>query len=880
MTATSERDRWRRIRATFDHVFDLPSSQRPAAIDAAGLETTVREELDALLAHARASPDFLERRLPSPSIDEDQSGSHIGPYRLMRRIGRGGTSVVYAAERADGVHDQAVAIKLLKPDFRDERWNQRFQLERRILARLDHPRIARLLDGGTTVDGLPFAVMELVEGEPIDSHCRHRALGLEARLRLFRSVCLAVRWAHRNLVVHRDLKPSNILVSASGEPKLLDFGIAKLLDRPPTAASLTGAHVRLLTPGYASPEQVRGELVTTASDVYSLGVVLFELLTGEMPLAVGGLRLAELERVMAETHPAYPSVALGDLAALGLRGRPERLRNELRGDLDAVVLRALAHEPAERYAAVDDLLDDLDRYLGGQPVRARPGTWLERSIKWCRRNRFAVAVGSLFLGLVVVFGVVSGWQASNVRRERDLATAAAARATATLSFFVDLFDRADPEIQAGEPRSIASLLDYGSEQARHLYPNRPSERVPLLEVLAKVNHQLGRYEEAVSLRRDELALRRRTGDESMVVPTLNDLGNSLLLARHLDRAEAAYREAQALAHQEAVGPPEVAESLAGLGLVFHGRGDLETATDFLRQAVALFRQASPAAPKPLSEALYNLALVERDAGRLEVAERLLQEASQIERSFAQGAHPRLGTTMMILATIRSQRGDLESAASLASEAVRILRESLPAGHPKTTYAIAHAAEVARRSGDLVLAEERYREALSLTEPPFDEGSIERASLLNNLANVLRDRGELGDAEQMTREALASYRSHFPTGHPNTVAALSNLGLYRANRGDRAGAREHYRDALEMGRKVLGEEHPALAYTELRWGRLEREAGNLGAAETHLQRAVALRRAALGTEHPLTVEAAAVLADGADPRPGENPSGKTQRSDRQ
>src|SRR4029453_5319211 len=391
-------ERWQRLEELFHRVLELPPEARAARLaEAGGDDLDLRAEVNRLLhSHAEATSFVRDAAAGVEHVAATimPEAAHIGAYRIVRELGRGGMGTVYLGERADAQFEMRVAVKLIKRGMDTDAVLQRFRHERQILAGLEHPTIARLLDGGTTDEGLPYFVMEYVDGQPIDEYCRTHQLSLEQRLRLFLRVCEAVQYAHQGLVVHRDLKPSNILVTAAGEPKLLDFGIAKLL-RPQVgeeSEDQTASVVRLLTPDFASPEQVRGDRVTTASDVYALGVVLYEVLSGRRPYRLKGGTAAQLERAILERDVEAPSTALA-----------RDLRRQLRGDLDNVVLKALRKDPAERYATAAELADDVRRYLDGFPVRAAPDRPAYRIAKFLRRHHAAVTAGA-----AGVFGLVAG----------------------------------------------------------------------------------------------------------------------------------------------------------------------------------------------------------------------------------------------------------------------------------------------------------------------------------------------------------------------------------------------------------------------------------------------------------------------------------------
>lgn len=430
---------WQEIKRIFDAAVELDPSAQRTFLDTACPDAVTRREVERMLAADYAT--LLDHSpLATHSFAEGAhlEGRRIGRYRITGEVGRGGMGAVFAAVRDDGEFEQKVAVKVILSGLNTETIARRFRNERQILASLEHQNIARLLDGGMSDDGLPFYVMEFIEGEPIDEYCRTCDLGLHARLDLFRQVCAAVSYAHRRLIVHRDIKPSNILVTPSGEVKLLDFGIAKVVSQTNDGERGTATQLGLMTPAYASPEQFRGEQVTTATDIYSLGVVLYRLLTGQLPYDLNGLRLDQMFRLVCDTEPPRPSQAIADNGFAGSEVKTRRIEEVsqaettrttsainnpqlLKGDLDNIVLKALKKEPDRRYESVEQFSEDIRRYLAELPVSARPDTFSYRASKFIKRNRVAVVAASLVFFALIAGIVGTTYQARAARRERERA---------------------------------------------------------------------------------------------------------------------------------------------------------------------------------------------------------------------------------------------------------------------------------------------------------------------------------------------------------------------------------------------------------------------------------------------------------------------------
>ena len=512
---SAQDERWAQVETLFAAALEQAPEARDSFVEAAvDASDEVREDVASLLhAHARESGQLEASVRAAAGVAIEQADplaggdARIGPYRVLRRLGTGGMGTVYLAERADAQFRQQVALKVVNRHLVNDEIVRRFRTERQILADLDHPNIAHLLDGGTTADGLPYLVMEYVVGERIDAYCNARALALRERLALFLAVCDAVQYAHRNLVIHRDIKPSNILVTPDGAPKLLDFGIAKLMGTgAERGAALTRADERLMTPEHASPEQVRGEPVTTGSDVYALGILLYHLLTGERPYTPDDGSVAALERAICETAPDKPSTVVMRAATRAGNAAapapvpvpaPRRLARALTGDLDNIVLMALRKEPARRYASAAQMAEDVRRYLDQRPVIARPDTWSYRTAKFLRRHTASVTAAA---AVVVVLAAVVVYYTQRLAGERDRAQDAerrAVRETETSKrvsdFLVELFRVSDPDKARGETITAREILDRGAERIDQELDDEPEVQAQLMDTMGLVYRSLGLY---------------------------------------------------------------------------------------------------------------------------------------------------------------------------------------------------------------------------------------------------------------------------------------------------------------------------------------------------------------------------------------------------
>jgi serine/threonine-protein kinase len=709
---------------------------------------------------------------------------------VLREIGRGGMGTVYLAERSDVA--RRVALKLVRDPMAAPERVERFRLERRVLARLDHPHIARLLDAGVAPDagtphgGTPWFAMELVEGAPIDRACDARRLTVAERLALFEQVCEAVQYAHEHLVVHRDLKPSNILVTDDGRVKLLDFGIAKLLDDAAgEGEALTGTGVRLLTPEYAAPEQLRGAPVTTATDVYALGVVLYELLTGCHPQRARRRTpgaSTDAPWYVLPSEPAPPSAVAAraeSAAASAARGTtPPRLARRLRGDLDTVILRALAAEPARRYASAHQLLDDLRRHRIGLPVAARRTTWRYRARKFVARNRASVAA---LASLVVLLAGVAGWttyQQAAVVRERDRARQEAARGRLGATFFGELLMAATPN-GIGPGGTVADLLALGAARADTLR-DTPELHAWMLTALGFAYLDRGEYARAHPALDAALTIKRRIhpGDHVDVGQSLLALGRLAEEQGNLVDAERILREQVAMDRRlPGDGPTDLVKGLVVLGRVMRARGDPVGAERALREAVARVE----ALGRPVlwhGRALGGLGAALVDQGRLAEAEAALVRGIAIVGQAGGPTHPELLVQRAALAEVRRGQGRLAEADALAGEAAAGARRALGPVHPRVALVMQALARVREARGDAPGADTAYREALAIQRAALPAGSAVTAATLGALGRLLVAGGRHGEAEPLLREALETNRRMLLPGARETAANQRALDACR------------------------------------------------------------------------------------------------------
>jgi eukaryotic-like serine/threonine-protein kinase len=813
--------RWARVDRLFSDALDLPEPERAGFLArACGPDEDLRAEVEALLAGVEAAEDYFEARSPglllgpSGPLPADPAGATVGVYRVVRELGRGGMSVVYLAERADDLFKRQVALKLLAPVAADDDALRRFARERQILATLSHPGIARLLDARLDAEGRPYLVMERVDGRPIDRHCDEEGLDVEARLELFTRVAEAVEYAHRHLVVHRDLKPSNILVTVDGQVKLLDFGIAKLLEPGggEEPERTTGAAQRLLTPGYASPEQIRGERITTASDIYQLGVLLYQLLTGRRPFSPGGGGLPDLARSICETEPPPPSRAVlagGAGEGPGGTGPSPVPARRLRGDLDNIALRALEKEPERRYASVAELREDLHRFRRGLPVHARSPTAAYRAGKFLRRNRFGVAAGAV----VAVLG--ASYLSTTAMQSRRLA-AEAARTEQVKDFLVGLFRRANPGASPGGALTALDLVEEGVRRVAAEPDSDPTLRAELLTVLGELLGSLGRYEDAAGQLRQALELRRtalgRWHPET--AQTAHALGFSLHHQGRYAEAEGPLREAlQVRIRLFGEESREAVLTLDELGDLLHSRGEFAEAEEVLRRAAAV--PPDLVGDDVVALVQRHLANVRRDRGAAREAEELYRRSLIASEERLGGVHPVTGLTRSELALLLAETGRHGEAEALLRENLEVYALLYPGGHAMEGTTFRNLGVLRLREGRLAEAREALEEGLRIYARTLPPGHALVPRTRRYLAEALLAMGDIDGAASEAGEVLLQLRAQGLVHHPAMADVLETLGRARLAQGRMTEARDLLSRSLESRLVTSEASDPRLEVT-LRW----------------------------------------------------------------
>ncbi|HJQ27062.1 MAG TPA: serine/threonine-protein kinase [Blastocatellia bacterium] len=766
-------EQYQQVKRLFHAALERLPGERRAFLDSecTGSEALRQAVEQLLVAHEQAASFIeapaLQRAAPLLAGEAAAAieGRAIGPYRIIREIGHGGMGAVYLAARADDEYRKQVAIKLIRRGLDTQEIVRRFIGERQILANLDHPNIARLYDGGTTPDGLPYIVMEFVEGLPLIEHCERRGLTTVERLKLFRSVCAAVHYAHQNLVIHRDIKPSNILVTEDGTAKLLDFGIAKVLraDAAESGGEATRTELRALTPEYASPEQIRGERMTTASDVYSLGVVLYQLLTGLRPYRLTSDDPLEISRAICEQQPEKPSDAATP--------RHRVAASQLKGDLDNIILMAMRKEPQRRYSSVEQFADDIRRSMEGLPVLARQDTFGYRAAKFVRRNK-ALATAAALIALTLIAGIIAtAWQARRAAEQSRLATEQRDRARLEQdkaqrinAFLQQMLAYANPSWYAPgkDKRRDLTVLEALDEAARHIdqeLTEQPEIKAEIHTTIGDTYRALGRlglagahFEAALNLRRDLF------GDRHVkVAESLYYLGGVKTLQGDWRTGERLYREALAIQRDRPNDGNNLPYMLLDLGNLLLTKSDA-TAETLFREALEIFRNKHGDEHVTVAIAREYLGSAYFERGDYERAQAEFEEALNV---YAKTPGSLSAVSRLRLSTICMTRRQYGQAEALIHQAVDQYVEHFGAQHFLSLGARNYLAELAFVKGDYRAAKREILASLHLALQTSPEERSEYTGIRAALGRVMSKLGQAARGEPYLRDILALRSRELP-----------------------------------------------------------------------------------------------------------------------
>ncbi|MBT8379930.1 MAG: serine/threonine-protein kinase [Ignavibacteria bacterium] len=865
-------ERWSKIQSLFDKALELKPSERETFLkNECGDDKELYNEVFSLLsADEKQHSIFSGSAADYVAVDDGTlEGKTFGSYRAVNQIGAGGMGSVYLAERIDGVFEQKVALKVVKPGMNSHEIISRFEEERQILARLQHPNIARLLDGGISELSLPYFTMEFVEGKPITEYCDDKNLNIEERLELFKKVCKAVLYAHQNLVIHRDIKPSNILVQDDGTVKLLDFGIAKVFEEDNEEKFLTRTGMRVMTPEYASPEQVRGETVSTATDIYSLGLILYQLLTGCPPYEIASASALEMERIICLTEPQKPSTMITKIFTSVSEGKQKvspdiisrnrkttfpKLKKRIAGDLDNICLMAIRKEPERRYSSIAQFINDIDNHLNGLPVTARKSTASYITKKFIRRHKVGVVVTSI---AVMIIALVTVFYTIQLAEERDRAQLEAEKSKRVSEFLAGIFQVSDPEQSKGESITARELLDIGVRRIESELSDQPEVLANMLGVTGGVYTSLGLYDNAKVLMQRSYSINDSLlgSNSPEAVKSLNDLaGLSFAMGNYeaaIEKFNNALEKRKNIFGEESL---EAAESMNDLAMVFREEGMYSESEKLLENSLSIRKKLLSPKSRELAQSLNNLAQLKVDIGEYDEAKKLFEESLRIKEENYTKIHPSVTETLGNLAFLLQQMGEYGKASELFNETLEIDKKLFGNLHPVVSTDLYNLASNTALMGDLKAAEKLYTEVLEFDKKLLGKEHPYIALDLNNLAGIYSDKGDYEKAEELYIESLNLNKKIYGNEHPEVATSLSNLGVMYNRWRKYQLAEPLLKSALDMRIKLLGENHPSAVTSMNIYASLLTSKKKYKEAVEQYRKSLSMRIKMLGEDHPQTANA--------------------------
>ncbi|MEX1269572.1 MAG: serine/threonine-protein kinase [Balneolaceae bacterium] len=841
---------WNKVQTAIDEILDLPKEEQLAYIEKKYQHSEeLKLEITELLQSISDSEGWLENPdtyrselLFSSSHDSyapDMTGQKIGAYRLKNLIGHGGMGSVFLAEREDGNFSQTVSLKLVRREMATPSNKARFRREQQILAGLSHANIARLYDGGVSSDGLPYLVMEYVDGKPITKYCDDNKLTVHERIELFKQVCRAVQYAHSNLVIHRDLKPDNIFVTGNGQVKVLDFGIAKLLDPEPDSSIMqTQEGSRILTLHFAAPEQVTGDKLTTSVDIYALGNLFFQLIAGIQPFDLRDKERKEIEDIITYTAAPNPARRFSGLPgknkleiAEKRSARSAELADELGSDLAAIVHKTLRKEPEARYKSAGNLLEDLDRFLQNMPVTARDGTLRYHLGKFARRHKAAIISVIIVFSMMLSFGLFYTYQ---ITQERNKAQLESKKATQIKNFTLDIFNSHNPNLPdySGKDISAHELLESGLGKVESELTGQPELYIEMLGVIGSAFKNIDAYELS------DQALNKALGRSNEIFgnQSLQSAGIMAELSV-LERVRGNYNRAEELISQtirikeEEQEDTDLSASYAIYGFVKAQQGMYHEAEQILKKADSLYVASGQGESVDRNTTLSNLSEVHRKLNNYEEAEKLLRQSLEFFENYYNGPHLNIATNLGKLGALYHGVGRYEEAEEVLLSALESKIELLG----EQNSSVADTYEVItlnyRIMGDLAKAEEYAIKNMDLNYLLYDENSVKVARSLNILSLLQADSGDYQMAESNYHKTINIMRETLDENHPSLAITLYNLAHLYSIQEKYIEARDLFEQVVEMDKIRLGPRHREVAVDLNKLAGVHRELGELAKADS-------------------------------------------------
>jgi serine/threonine-protein kinase len=817
-----DRGRWEKVQSLFHEAADLPKAEQDNFLEnQCGDDSELRAEVMALLREDAEGESILDgdvAQVADAILNDSESQGvpfkKFGPYRIKRALGEGGMGVVYLAEREDLGNE--VAIKVLRDAWVSPARRERFASEQRTLAQLNHPSIARLYDANTSADGTPFFVMEYVEGIQLTEYCAEHKCSIAERLRLFRAVCEAVLYAHQQAVIHRDLKPSNILVRSDGTVRLLDFGIAKQIENLGEAVDQTVTALRMMTPAYAAPEQIRGEQTGIQTDVYSLGVILYQLLAARLPFDLSNRTPAQTEKRLTETQAERPSIANETSTAANGGERTEDVSAAAWADLDVLCLTAMHKDRTRRYQSVEALIRDVDHYLKGEPLDARADNWRYAAGKFVSRNRSAVTMAAVVFAMVVALVAFYTWR---LTKARNAALAESARTERIQKFMLNLFQGGDEAAGPADSLRVVTLLDRGVQEAKSL-DTEPAVQAELYRTLGGIYEKLGKFDQAESLL--QTALKER---QAIFGPDSREAAESTVDLATLRDYQARLPEAEQLAtdglgmtrRHSPANDPAVAKALTVLGKAQEDRGLYDTAIKTLDEAVKM-QSANDEESAEEAASLYELANAHFYAGHYDISEELNERVLALNKKIYGDGHPRVADILVNLGAIQYDTGHYAEAEKYDRQAVAIVQGWYGKDNPETADDLTILARALVKQTRYDEATDLLQQSLSIKERVYGPVHPSVASSLNELGSAALQQGNYDAAEQYFSRMADIYRAVYGEHHYLMATALSNLASVYMKRNQWARAEKIYRQVVPLYTETLSANHINTGIARIKLGR--------------------------------------------------------------
>ena len=810
-------DRLNKVRELFDEASNLSADERELYLNQkCADDPELKNEILSLFDSLAKTKDFLEK--PLTIVEQNKSsfidpylGKQIGSYIIDGEAGVGGMGIVYTGKRNDKEFEQKVAIKILKHGITSEYLLKRFQIERQTLANLQHQNIARLLDGGRTNDGLPYLVMEFIDGIPITECCNQKKLNIEEKLKLFREVCNAVQYAHQNLIIHRDLKPGNILVTKDGTPKLLDFGIAKLIDEELVDKNegLTRTGIWHLTPEYASPEQIKGEKITTASDIYSLGVLLYQILTGKQPYKISTNSPVAISKIITEEKILKPSeriIQSSEISGINNFSNPEKVSAHLKGDLDNIVLKAMHKDPAKRYVSVEQFSEDIRRHLIGLPVIAQKDSAGYRLSKFIQRHKvgFVSSVGFLVFLIASLIAII--WQASIAASERDKAVSEAMKVENVNKFLQDMLSSVDPS-EIGRDVKVYDILKKASGDVGKDFIRHPEIEAAVRKTIGKTLTNLGEFDEAKphlikSLELNDIVY----GKESyQSAESMHELALYYHWIGELNTADSLYARSIRIFRQNEESPPRAfASSLNDYGILKQEQASYQESLQLLKESYNIFIKNFGEKDRDVASTLNNLALTLESLNDIDGAEKHYQKSLEVYLELYGPIRPEISTLYNNLAYVYIDKEDLNKAEEYFKKSLELKIQTLGNKHSLVGLAYMNLGALEYTMKKFELAESNLLKALENFKTSLNTNHVWLGLTDFWYGKILIEKSQYAAAEKYIKSALSIYKNNYPKDHPNIISANAELGIIFFHQNKYAEAEKFLVDGYEDIKKIKGE----------------------------------------------------------------------------